>query len=53
MKSKLPFRKEDYFRILDEKLQQPIVNPQGGTVIDRLLQVAQTVKYTTPTPSRN
>lgn len=53
MKKQLPFNKDAYFKILDAKLQQPIIQPQGNTVIDRLLQVAQTVKYTAPTPSRN
>jgi len=48
MKSRLPFRREDYFKILDTKLQQPPAMNPGGTVIDRLLQVAQTVKSTPP-----
>jgi hypothetical protein len=46
MKKNMPFKKDDYSRMLDTKLSPPA--PVAGSLIDKVLQVAQTVKYTPP-----
>ena len=58
MKKNMPFSKEAYYQILDTKLNQPVAGGMtggmmGGTVIDRVLQAAQTIQYKPQGISRN
>ena len=42
MDKKLPFSKDDYFKLLDAKLRGPV--PSGNPLIERLKQAALNVR---------